>query len=142
MTKPFGIVALAAIGLLLSGFNPASGDAQQVLVIDKVASKIGVTPQQVQESIGCVLIEAERRLDTGDYLQIAKLIPEADEYRRLATEACVFKGSVSSGDELNAALGDLGLTAEQSRELVIELADYLSAAGDPSIAKLLIGAQK
>jgi hypothetical protein len=142
MTKPFAIVALTAIALLLSGCNPASGDSPQVLVIDKVASKIGVTPQQAQESIGCVLIEAERRLDTTHYLQIATLIPEADEYRRLAAEACVFKGSISSGNELTDALGDLGLTPEQSRELVTELAEYLSAAGDPSIGKLLIGAQK
>jgi len=142
MTKPFAIVALTAIALLLSGCNPASGDSPQILVIDKVASKIGVTPQQAQESIGCVLIEAERRLDTAHYLQIATLIPEADEYRRLAAEACVFKGSISSGNELNDALGDLGLTPEQSRELVTELAEYLSAAGDPSIGKLLIGAQK
>jgi hypothetical protein len=142
MTRPFVIVVLTAIALLLSGYNPASGDSQQVLVIDKVASKIGATPQQVQESIGCVLIEAERRLDTAQYMQIATLIPEADEYRRLATEACVFKGSISSGNELNAALGDLGLTPEQSRDLVTELAEYLSAAGDPSVGKLLIGAQK
>jgi hypothetical protein len=142
MTKPFVIVALTAIALLLSGWNPASGDSQQVLAIDKIASNIGVTPQQVQESIGCVLIEAERRLETAHYLQIATLIPKAEEYRRLATEACVFKGSISSGNELNDALGDLGLSPEQSRKLVTELAEYLSAAGDPSIGKLLIGAQK
>ena len=142
MTKPFVIVALTAIALLLSGWNPASGDSQQVLAIDKIASNIGVTPQQVQESIGCVLIEAERRLETAHYLQIATLIPKAEEYRSLAADACVFKGSISSGNELNDALGDLGLSPEQSRKLVTELAEYLSAAGDPSIGKLLIGAQK
>ena len=142
MTRHLVIVALAAIALLLSVGNPASGDSKPVLVIDKVASTIGATPQQVRESIGCVLIEAERRLDTADYMQISKLIPEADEYRRLAAEACVFKGSISSGKELNDALGDLGLTPEQSGKLVTELTDYLSAAGDPSVGKLLLGAEK
>lgn len=142
MTNRFAFVALTAFALLLSPYNPASGDAQQVLVIEKVATDIGVSPQQVRESIGCVLIEAERRLEIAHYLKIAKLIPEADEYRRLAAEACVFKGSISSGNELTVALGDLGLTPEQSRELVAELAEYLSSAGDPSIGKLLIGAEK
>jgi len=142
MTRPLVIVAMAAIALLISAGSPASGDAKPVLVIDKVASTIGATPQQVRESIGCVLIEAERRLDTADYMQISSLIPEADEYRSQAAEACVFKGSISSGNELKEALGDLGLTPEQSGKLVTELADYLSAAGDPSIGKLLIGAQK
>jgi hypothetical protein len=138
MINRFAFVAMTAAALLLSPCNPASGEGQQVLVIEKVATDIGATPQQVRESIGCVLIEAERRLDTTHYLQIANLIPEADEYRKLATNACVFKGSISSGNELNVALGDLGLTPEQSRKLVTELAEYLSAAGDPSVGKLLL----
>jgi len=142
MTRHFVIVALAAIALLLSVGNPASGDSKPVLVIDEVASTIGASPQQVRESIGCVLIEAERRLEISDYMQISKLIPEADEYRRLAADACVFKGSISSGNELKEALGDLGLSPEQSGKLVAELADYLSAAGDPSVGKLLLGAEK
>ncbi len=142
MTRHLVIVALAAIALLLAIGNPASGDSKQVLVIDKVASTIGASPQQVRESIGCVLIEAERRLEVSDYMQISKLIPEADEYRRLAAEACVFKGSISSGNELKEALGDLGLSPEQSGKLVTELAEYLSAAGDPSVGKLLLGAEK
>jgi len=142
MTRHLVIVALAAIALLLSVGNPASGDSKPVLVIDEVASTIGASPQQVRESIGCVLIEAERRLEISDYMQISKLIPEADEYRRLAADACVFKGSISSGNELKEALGDLGLSPEQSGKLVAELADYLSAAGDPSVGKLLLGAEK
>jgi Protein of unknown function VcgC/VcgE (DUF2780) len=142
MTRHLFVVALAAIALLLSVGNPASGDSKPVLVIDEVASTIGASPQQVRESIGCVLIEAERRLEISDYMQISKLIPEADEYRRLAADACVFKGSISSGNELKEALGDLGLSPEQSGKLVAELADYLSAAGDPSVGKLLLGAEK
>jgi hypothetical protein len=142
MTRHLFVVALAAIALLLSAGNPASGDSKPVLVIDEVASTVGVSPQQVRESIGCVLIEAERRLEISDYMQISKLIPEADEYRRLAADACVFKGSISSGNELKEALGDLGLSPEQSGKLVAELADYLSAAGDPSVGKLLLGAEK
>jgi Protein of unknown function VcgC/VcgE (DUF2780) len=142
MTRHLFVVALAAIALLLSVGNPASGDSKPVLVIDEVASTVGVSPQQVRESIGCVLIEAERRLEISDYMQISKLIPEADEYRRLAADACVFKGSISSGNELKEALGDLGLSPEQSGKLVAELADYLSAAGDPSVGKLLLGAEK
>lgn len=142
MTRTFVVAAMTAIVLLASVGNPASADSKPVLVIDKVASTIGATPQQVRESIGCVLIEAERRLDTADYMQISKLIPEADDYRSLAAEACAFKGSISSGSELKEALGDLGLTPEQSDKLVSELADYLSAAGDPGVGKLLIGAQK
>jgi Protein of unknown function VcgC/VcgE (DUF2780) len=142
MTRHLFVVALAAIALLLSVGNPASGDSKPVLVIDEVASTVGVSPQQVRESIGCVLIEAERRLEISDYMQISKLIPEADEFRRLAADACVFKGSISSGNELKEALGDLGLSPEQSGKLVAELADYLSAAGDPSVGKLLLGAEK
>jgi hypothetical protein len=142
MTKPLVILALSAIALLATVGNPASGDSKPVLTIDEVASTIGATPEQVRESIGCVLIEAERRLGTADYLKISSLIPGADAYRSQAAEACVFKGSISSGNELQEALGDLGLTPEQSGKLVSELAGYLSAAGDPSIGKLLIGAQK
>jgi len=134
--------ALCAIPLLLSGCSTVSNDAPQVLKVDDVASSIGATPQQTRESIGCVLIEAERRLEIGQYQKIAALIAGADEYRMLAQESCAIKGSIGSGSELYAALGDLGLTSDQSQKLVNELAAYLSAAGDPSVGKLLIGAQK
>lgn len=143
MTYRFLFVALCSIPLLLSGCSAASEDApQQVLKVDTLAKTIGATPQQTSEGIGCVLIEAERRLEIGQYQKIATLIAGADEYRTLAREACVFKGSISSGAELFEALGDLGLTSEQSHKLVTELAAYLSEAGDPSVGKLLIGAQK
>jgi hypothetical protein len=142
MTYRFVFVALCAIPLLLSGCSAASEDAPQLLKVDNVASSIGATPQQTREGIGCVLIEAERRLEIGQYQKIATLIANADEYRTLARESCAFKGSISSGNELYEALGDLGLTSEQSHKLVTELAAYLSEAGDPSIGKLLIGAQK
>lgn len=142
MTYRSIFVALCAIPLLLSGCSTVSTDAPQALKVDDVASSIGATPQQTREGIGCVLIEAERRLEIGQYQKIAALIAGADEYRLLAQESCAFKGSIGSGSELYAALGDLGLTSEQSQKLVTELADYLSAAGDPSVGKLLIGAQK
>jgi uncharacterized protein YceK len=142
MTYRFVFIALCALPLLLSGCSTVSKDAPQTLRVDHVASSIGATTQQTSEGIGCVLIEAERRLEIGQYQKIATLIAGADEYRALAQESCVFKGSISSGAELFEALGDLGLTSEQSNKLVTELAAYLSEAGDPSVGKLLIGAQK
>jgi len=142
MTYRFLFVALCSIPFLLSGCSAASEDAPQALKVDTVAKTIGATPDQTREGIGCVLIEAERRLEIGQYQKIAALIAGADEYRTLAREACVFKGSISSGNELYEALGDVGLTSEQSHKLVTELADYVSEAGDPSIGKLLIGVQK
>ena len=142
MTYRFVFVALCAIPLLLSGCSTVSKDAPQTLRVDHVANSIGATPQQTSEGIGCVLIEAERRLEIGQYQKIATLIAGADEYRTLARESCAFKGSISSGNELYEALGDLGFTSEQSHKLVTELAAYLSEAGDPSVGKLLIGAEK
>jgi hypothetical protein len=128
--------------LLLSGCSTVGNDAPQVLKVDDLASSIGTTPGQTREGIGCVLIEAERRLEIGQYQKISTLIEGAEEYRTLARESCVFKGSISSGNELYQALGDLGFTSEQSRKLVAELASYLSEAGDPSVGNLLVGAQK
>jgi hypothetical protein len=142
MTFRSVLVALCAIPLLLAGCSTVGNDAPQAFEVDDVASSIGATPQQTREGIGCVLIQAERRLDIGQYQKIAALIAGADEYRMLAQESCAFKGSISSGSELYEALGGLGLTAEQSQKLVTELAGYLSAAGDPSVGKLLIGAEK
>lgn len=142
MTTRLMFIALCATTLLLSGCSTVSNDATQTLKVDDLASSIGATPEQTREGIGCVLIEAERRLDIGQYQKISTLIAGADEYRAMAQDSCVFKGSVSSGNELYQALGDLGLTSEQSRKLVDELVSYLSAAGDPSVGKLLVGAQK
>jgi hypothetical protein len=135
-------IAICATTLLLSGCSTVGNDAPQALKVDDLASSLGATPQQTREGIGCVLIEAERRLEIGQYQKISTLIAGADEYRTLAQESCVFKGSISSGNELYQALGDLGFTSEQSRKLVDELVSYLSAAGDPSVGKLLAGAQK
>lgn len=142
MTTRLMFIALCATTLLLSGCSTVGNDAPQLLKVDDLASSIGATPEQTREGIGCVLIEAERRLDIGQYQKISTLIAGADEYRAMAQDSCVFKGSVSSGNELYQALGDLGLTSEQSRKLVDELVSYLSAAGDPSVGKLLVGAQK
>jgi hypothetical protein len=142
MTTRLMLIALCATTLLLSGCSTVSNDATQVLKVDDLARSIGATPQQTREGIGCVLIEAERRLDIGQYQKISTLIAGADEYRALAQDSCVFKGSLSSGNELYEALGDLGLTSEQSQKLVADLVSYLSAAGDPSVGKLLLGAQK
>jgi hypothetical protein len=142
MTSRLVFLALCATTLLLSGCSTVGNDAPQSLKVDDLASNIGATPEQTREGIGCVLIEAERRLDIGQYQKISTLIAGADEYRALAQDSCVFKGSLSSGNELYQALGDLGFTSEQSRKLVDELVSYLSAAGDPSVGKLLVGAQK
>ena len=142
MTCRLVFVALCAIPLLLSGCSTVTSDAPQVLNVDDVASSIGATPQQTREGIGCVLIEAERRLEIAQYQKIVGLISGADEYRMLARESCAFKSNIASGNELYEALGDLGFTPDQSKKLVSELVDYLSAAGDPSVGKLLVGAQK
>ena len=142
MTSRLMFLALCATTLLLSGCSTVGNDAPQALEVDDLASNIGATPQQTREGIGCVLIEAERRLDIGQYQKISTLIAGADEYRTLAQESCVFKGSLSSGNELYQALGDLGFTPEQSQKLVAEMVSYVSAAGDPGLGKLLVGAQK
>ena len=142
MTGRTLFVALVAVPLALAGCSTVGGDPAANLDPAKVASSVGITSQQAQEGIGCMLIEAQRKLEISHYEEVVRYIPSADEYMAVAKDACVFKGSVSTPGELNAALSDLGLSPEQSAKLMAEVTDYLSKAGDPSVVKLFSGAMR
>ena len=142
MTYRILMVALAAVALVVSGCSTGGHGSAPNFDIDDLASSAGVTPAQAQEGVGCMLLLAQRRLDTGQYQQIAQLIPDGESFKTQATDSCAFKGSISSANELAAAMSDLGLSPTQSSKLEAGVLEYLSKVGEPGVEEMFSGALK
>ncbi len=142
MTYRILMIALAAVALVASGCSTGGHGSAPNFDIDDLASSAGVTSAQAQEGLGCMLIYAQRRLDTGQYQQIAQLIPDGESYKSQAADSCAFKGNIASANELDAAMGNLGLSATQSSKLEAGVLEYLSRTGDPGVEEMFSGALK
>jgi hypothetical protein len=142
MTYRILMVALAAAAMVAAGCSTSGHGSAPNFDIDDLASSAGVTPAQAQEGLGCMLLFAQRRLDTGQYQQIAQLIPDGESFKTQATDSCAFKGNIANANELDAALESLGLSPAQSSKLEAGVLEYLSRAGSPGVEAMFSGAMK
>jgi type IV pilus biogenesis protein CpaD/CtpE len=142
MTYRILMVVLAAVAMVAAGCSTSGHGSAPNFDIDDLASSAGVTPAQAQEGLGCMLLLAQRRLDTGQYQQIAQLIPDGESLKSQATDSCAFKGDIASRNELDTALESLGLSPAQSSKLEAGVLEYLSRAGSPGVEAMFSGAMK
>jgi hypothetical protein len=138
----FLVAAVPAIGLLgcesLPMLGGKGGDIGSV-----IGKQLGLSGDQAKGGIGSVLTLAKEKLGGADFDRIAKVIPGADKYLAAAGDSgAVTGGKVGDMNGLNAALGRLGLNAEQSAKLPTAVTEQVGKLGGGDLKSLLAGALK
>ncbi len=111
-----------------------AGDA----LISGLTSDIGIDAKQAAGGVGLILSFAESSLPAADYATILRLLPGADDYLKVATEAGLLTNPIADATGLSNAMGQLGLSPTTATKLYAELGDYLGNVGGPSAKSTLM----
>ena len=139
MNRRLAMSELMLLTLLLTACSTTSTLTDKSK-LGTLASSLGITVQQAEGGLGAMLVIAQQRLPSEDYLQIAKHIPEADEYVGVARQLSVFEQASSTATALNAAFAKLDMTPEQQAQFIATVTDYLTKAGGRDVGHLMAGA--
>jgi hypothetical protein len=108
-----------------------------------IGKQLGLSGDQAKGGIGSVLALAKEKLGGGDFDKIAKVIPGADKYLKAATDSgAVAGGKVGDMKGLSAALGRLGLNADQTAKLPPAVTEQVGKLGGGDLKSLLAGVLK
>ncbi len=107
-------------------------------LISGLTSGLGIDTTQAAGGVGSILSFAEQSLPAADYSTLAGLLPGADKYLKVATDAGLLKNPIADATALSAAMGQLGLNPRTGTKLYSQLGDYLGKAGGPSAQSMLM----
>jgi hypothetical protein len=142
MMRRLLLTALALMPLMLSGWATASTKSKGIddSMLGQLSSSLGMTSQQGQGALGSMLMLAQRRLDTGQFQQIAEYIPRYADYIQGARDMGAFSESVSTPAQLDTAFSKIGMTPDQVGKFVPAVTGYLEKFGGRGVADLMTGA--
>lgn len=105
-------------------------------LIEGLTSSLGVTPDQAMGGVGSMLTLAQEKLASGQFDQIAKLIPGADKYLGMAKSLGAVTGKLGGMSGLTSAMGKLGITPDKAAKFVPAVTDFVGQAGGPSVGNM------
>jgi hypothetical protein len=142
MMRRLLLTVLAAMPLALSGLASASTSKPMLdeSALGKLAQSVGISSPTAQAALGSMLMLTQRRVETGQFQQVAGYIPRWSEYIDAGREAGAFAESISTPAELNQAFTKLGMTTEQVAKFVPAITDYLEKVGGGEVAAIMKGA--
>jgi hypothetical protein len=108
--------------------------------LGKLAQSVGISSETAQAALGSMLMLTQRRVETGQFQQVAEYIPRWSEYIDAGREAGAFSESISTPAELNEAFKKLGMTPEQVGKFEPAITDYLEKVGGREVAGYMRGA--
>ena len=142
MMRRLLLTAFALLPLMLS-WDASASKSKPMLdesALGKLATSTGMSSETAQAALGSMLMLTQRRVDTGQFQQIAEYIPRWSEYIDAGRQMGAFSESISTPAELNDAFKKLGLTPEQVGKFVPAVTDYLQKVGGPEVAGFMRGA--
>lgn len=140
MMRRLLLTAIALMPLALSGLAAASKPMLDQSALGKLAQSVGISSETAQAALGSMLMLTQRRVDTGQFQQVAEYIPRWSEYIDAGRQMGAFSESISTPAQLNDAFGKLGMTPEQAGKFMPAVTDYLAKAGGPEVAEIMRGA--
>ena len=99
--------------------------------------QLGLTEDQAQGSIGSLLSLASEKLNSGEFDQLAGMIPGADKSMDAAKRLGAVTGPLESLADLNQSLAALGISPETIEKFVPMVTDYLGKLGGKDAMGLL-----
>jgi len=142
MMRRLLLTALALMPLMVSGYATASTESKGIdeSTLGKLSSSLGMSSQQGQAALGSMMMLAQRKLDPGQFQQIAEYIPRYADYIQGARDMGAFSESISTSAQLDTAFSKIGMTPEQAGKLVPAVTGYLEKFGGRGVADLMTGA--
>jgi hypothetical protein len=98
----------------------------------------GLSASQAAGGLGSVLSLAQSKLPATEYSSLAKYLPGADKYVKVAQDAGVLSNPIRDVQQMNEAFKKLGLDPNQARGLLGYTSDYLDKQGGESARSLLV----
>lgn len=83
-----------------------------------------------------MLMLAQEKLTSGQFDQIAALIPGADKYLGLAKSLGAVMGPIGNMAGLTSAMGKLGISPQTATKFIPAVTDYVGKAGGSSVGTL------
>lgn len=114
-----------------------ASDAMGGSITSLLQSQLGITEEQAEGSMGSLLTLASEKLSSGDYDQLAGMIPGADKYLQSAKDLGAVSGAIGDVDGLMSSLSALGISEETVARFVPTVKDYLGKLGGSDIQGLL-----
>ncbi len=112
--------------------SAASGSMTSLL-----QSQLGLTEDQAEGGMGSLLSLASEKLSSGEYDQLAGMIPGADKYLDAAKSLGAVTGPLKSLTDLNQSLASLGIPPETIEQFLPMVTDYLGKLGGDDAMGLL-----
>lgn len=100
-------------------------------------SQLGITEDQAEGGIGSMLSLASEKLTSGEYDQLAGMIPGADKYLKSAKDLGAVTGPLTNMAGLTSALSSLGISPETVTKFAPMVSDYLGKLGGDDIKGIL-----
>lgn len=142
MMRRLLLTVLAVMPLALSGLASASTSKPMLdeSALGKLAQSVGVSSQTAQAALGSMLMLTQRRVETGQFQQVAEYIPRWSEYIDAGRQMGAFSESISTPAQLDDAFAKLGMSPEQVGKFVPAVTDYLEKVGGRETSEIMRGA--
>ena len=123
----------------LSSSDSLSGLADKLPVdaADFLQNELDMTEDQAEGSLGSLLSLASENLNSGQFDQLASLIPGANKYLDAAKSLGAVSEPLKSLGDLNNALASLGVSPEMIQQFIPMISDYVGKIGGADAAALL-----
>jgi hypothetical protein len=106
-----------------------------------LTKQLGVTETQANGGVGSILQLAQEKLVSGQFDQIAKVIPDSQKYLDSAKHL-LSGGKVGSTSGLESAFSKLGMNPEMVKKFEPVVTNYVGEVGGPQLKGLLEGVLK
>lgn len=142
MMRRLLLTVLAMMPLAVSGLASASSSKPMLdeSALGKLAQSVGVSSQTAQAALGSMLMLTQRRVEIGQFQQVAEYIPRWSEYIETGRQMGAFSESISTPAQLDEAFAKLGMTSKQVGEFVPAVTGYLEKVGGRETADIMRGA--
>jgi hypothetical protein len=134
--------SFATLLLLMSSPSPAATTLPSLTsitdaLVGPLASKFGLSNDQVMGGLGSMLTLAKEKLAAGDFDKIAAAIPGAKKYLDKAKSLGAVAGPLANMAGLTGALGKLGIKPETAAQFIPAARDMMGTVGGADVSKLL-----
>jgi Protein of unknown function VcgC/VcgE (DUF2780) len=133
-------VTLGLVALPLAFSGCASTEPAADPLIGGLTSSLGVTENQAMGGVGSILTLAQEKLASGQFDQVASVIPDARRYLDMARSLGAVTGPIGNRSGLTGALGRLGISPTTTAKFVPAVTDFVGKAGGSNVASMLSSA--
>lgn len=142
MYRSVCIVAALFLAALLPGCESMKSMTKSSPDLTSLLTKqLGVTETQANGGVGSILQLAQEKLVSGQFDQIAKVIPDSQKYLDSAKHL-LSGGKVGSTAGLESAFSKLGMKPEMVKKFEPVVTNYVGEVGGPQLKSLLEGVLK